>query len=213
MTSKDIIGKAVEVVAFALGAFSGYLTKIAPPDETGAAFAVGLVSFAALIIYLFILTLARGMLVPKHRKYWFAAAALCAISFISFAFVYRGARERLTFPWPPDESEQVRYVSGGDQYTPSAQRWREENPGAASTELVADFGGINKRTAVWPAEAISRAGQTLTIEYIVMVLSLLTAIFCLTEGLLLRDSPPALPATAPPASPSPPPAQAPAGGP
>ncbi|SRR6266404_2408539 len=193
--NKNVVAKSVEVITFILAAFSGFLTNIAPPDETGASFWVGVVSFSALVIFLGVLALARGKPQAKHKKYWLGAAALFLGGFILFAFIYQEHREQLTFLWPPNEDPKESYVGGGDTLTPKAQEAKNNDHSLTPAKLVAGFGGIDKglgvdrRTAVWPVEAIQKARRKLTIDYVMVVLSIATAVFCLTEGILLRAAP------------------------
>lgn len=187
MTTKGILGTSVETVTFILGAFSGFLKNIAPPDETKASMVVGIVSFSALVVLLFVSALARGKLQARHKKYWLATALLLFVIFLISAFVYDRDRTRLTFLWPPGEPNQQLLVGGGDDLMPKAQESKRLHPELTPTQLVSGFGGMDRRTAVWPTEAIQYAGRKLKIEYVMMVLSLATAIFCLTEGVLLRS--------------------------
>jgi hypothetical protein len=202
MTTKERIGKGAEVIAFLLAAFSGFLKGFAPPDETGASFAVGVASFAALLIFLLISALAQRNLDPSRRKYWYLAASLFSVAFLVLAFVYQDARTAHTFLWPPNEEPKTLYVAGST-LTPKAQAAVAKDSSLTAATLVAGFGGIDKdlgvdkRTSVWTADSIRSVGRTLSIEYVVMVLSLAAAIFCLTEGLLLRTTPPPSPNPAP----------------
>jgi hypothetical protein len=186
MTTKKIAGKAVETVTFILAAFSGFLKSIAPPDETKASMMVGIVSFSTLVVLLFVSAIAQGKPNAKHKRYWLAAALVLLVSFLISGFVYSGDRTRLLFLWPPDEANQQLYVGGGDGLTLKAQDAKRLHPELTPAQLVLGFGGIDRRTAVWPAEAIQHAGRRLNFDYVIMVLSLATAIFCLTEGVLQR---------------------------
>lgn len=188
MTTKEIVAKAVEVVAFLLAGFSGFLKNIAPPDETGASFAVGVASFAALIAFLFVSALAQGRLRRKAKKYWYIAAAVLTVVFLVSAFIYQDARSAYTFLWPPNADPKELYVAG-DTFTPLAQQAQNNDPSLTPTKLVAGFGGIDERTAVWPADSIRRVGRKLALVYVLTVLSIAAVIFCLTEGLLLRATP------------------------
>lgn len=188
MTTKVIVGKAVEIVTFLLAAFSGFLKKIAPPDETGASFAVGVASFAVLIVFLFVSALAQGRLRRKVKKYWYMAAAVLSVVFLISAFVYQDARNTHTFLWPPNAEPKELYVTG-DTLSPLAQQAKSDDPSLTSTKLVAGFGGIDERAAVWTEDSIRRVGRKLSLEYVLTVLSVAAVIFCLTEGLLLRTFP------------------------
>lgn len=185
MTTKDVIGRAVEVVTFLLAGFSGFLKKIAPPDETGAPFAVGVASFAALLAFLFVSALARGRLRRKRKKYWYIVAAALSVVFLVSSFVYQNDRSAYTFLWPPNADPKELYVVG-DTLTQQAQFAKNNDPGLTPAKLVAGFGGIDERTSVWTADSIRRVGRRLSLEYVLTVLTLAATIFCLTEGLLLR---------------------------
>lgn len=185
MTTREIVGKAVEVVTFLLAGFSGFLERIAPPDETGASFAVGVASFAAMIVFLFVAALAQGRRRLRRKKYWFTAAASFSLLFLVSAFAYQDARSTYTFLWPPNDDPQELYVAG-DTLTPQAQQAKNNDPGLTSVRLVSGFGGIDERTAVWTEDSIRRVRLMLSLEYVLIVLSAAATIFCLTEGLLLR---------------------------
>jgi hypothetical protein len=170
---------------FVLGAFSGFLTAIAPPDETGTSMAVGVASLSMLVVLLIIMALAKNQPNDKWKKYWLAASVVWFVIFIGFAYKYNNDRGKLTFLFPPDEEEQSLYVGGGDEdLTQAAKDAKSRQPALTSAQLVAGFGGLPRRTAVWSADAIESASETLKIDYVVMVVSLGAAIFCLTEGIL-----------------------------
>lgn len=188
MDTKGILGKVVEVVVFVLGAFSGFLTEIAPPDETGTSFAVGIASLSMLVVLLVIMALAKNQPNDRWKKYWLAAAVVWFLIFIAFAYKYNNDRGKLTFLFPPDEEEQHLYVGGGDDHlTGEAKGAKNRQPALTSAQLVAGFGGLPRRTAVWPADAIESASKTLKIDYVIMVVCFGAAIFCLTEGILRSD--------------------------
>ena len=187
MTTKRIVGKAMEVVTFLLAGFSGFLTEIAPPEETGTRFAVGVASFTTVLVFLFVLTLAKGKLREAHKKYWYIAAAVLSICFAVSSFIYQETRNAYTFVWPPNSESKKLYVAG-DRLTPQAQLAQNQNPSLTSTKLVAGFGGIDERASVWFEDSIRRVGRKLLIEYVLMVVSIAASIFCLTEGLLLKRS-------------------------
>jgi len=189
-TTKIVIGRGVQVVICILAAFSGYLKQIAPPDETGVSYAVGLASVTMLFVFLFVSALAHGKLKEERRKYWFIASVVLFAVFLGSAFIYQGHRENLTFLWPPDEDLKKLYVGGGDRLTPEARERKKLNPALTPTQLVSGFGGIDKRTYVWSPESIRCASKTLMVEYLLIMLSLSASIFCLTEGILRRSAAP-----------------------
>jgi protein-S-isoprenylcysteine O-methyltransferase Ste14 len=190
MTTKDVVARSVETVTFILAAFSGVLTTIAPPEETTVSMTMGIVSFAALIILLFVSALTQDKPKASNKKYWLVVAAILFLAFLVLAYQYDSDRNRLTFLWPPNQPEQKLFVNGGDQYTPTAQAVHVAHPDYTPARLVSGFGGIDKRMSVWPAEAIQGASKRLKVEFVFMVLALAAAIFCLTEGILLRNNDP-----------------------
>jgi hypothetical protein len=180
----NYLAKGIEAVTALLAAFGGFLLNLAPPDETGVKFAVGISSFLAFLAFLFISVFAQKNPVPKNRKYWIIAAALFAITFTISAFVYSNKFEKLTFIYPPDDTDQVRYVNG-TQLTPDADKRMKASPNLSRAELLDKF-GEDKRHEVWTQESIDNARQVLVVNYVLVVLSLALAVFCLTEGILLR---------------------------
>ncbi|MDQ1589757.1 MAG: hypothetical protein QOG71_384 [Pyrinomonadaceae bacterium] len=178
------LSRGVQLVTALLAAFGGFLLNIAPPDETGVKFAVGISSFLMLLVFLFIAALTQNSLAPSRKKYWLGVAGLCALIFIATAFLYRSNFEKLTFLYPPDDSAQVRYVNGTER-TPNAEEQMRQRPTLSRAQLLDKFGEAN-RHETWTQDSIDRARTTLVVNYVVMVLSLALTFFCLTEGILLR---------------------------
>jgi len=186
METKAIVGKALETVTFLFAAFSGLLKSIAPPEETSIKMTVGIASFATLIILLFISAIALGRVRARRRKFWLVAAALMFLVFLACAYQYSEDLSRLTFNWPPQETKQTLYVGGDNWLMPKAYTQKIKHPELTGTDLVSGFGGLERKAAVWPEEAIKRASRRLRLEYVVLVLSLATSIFCITEGVISR---------------------------
>jgi hypothetical protein len=182
-----VLGNAIKVVGFLLAAFSGFLKTIAPPDETGTPLPVGVVSFLCLIIFLGI---SAANWKSIRRGHWLAASVLFGASFLGSSLLYQGAFSRLTFVWYPTHKV---YVAGGDDHlTEKARDARAKNPSLSSADLVSGFGGIDeatgvdRRTRVWDESGIQSAARYLTCVYITMVVTLASAVFCVTEGALKR---------------------------
>ena len=187
--NRDYFTKGLEFVAALGAAFSGFLFNIAPPDETGVKFAVGISSFLMLLGFLFVAALTQREPKPENRKYWYIAAAAATALFIVFAFGYRYNFERLTFLFPPDDEGQVRYVNG-TELTKEGQVQRDKSPNSNRAELLAKF-GENRRQAVWTESSIDRANTILVINYVLVVLTVTLALLCLIEGILQRSVSPA----------------------
>jgi hypothetical protein len=182
VTTKDILRYGVELTAFTLSVFGGFLKQIAPPEEAGAAFAVGLASFISLIVLLFVVVISKGKSEKRRRSLWLRVALpLFTIALIS-AFVYKRNTEQLTFRYPPPNGD--RYVAG-TQLTPEGQRYWDSLQDMS--QVVLKFGLVN-RSLIWTPESILRARMLLTINYIVVVVSLTGTVFALSEGALAKRS-------------------------
>ena len=183
----NYLTKGLEFVAAVGAAFGGFLFNIAPPDETGVKFAVGISSFLMLLIFLFIATLTPGEPKPENRKCWYFVAAVATVLFIASAFVYRYNFERLTLVYPPADEGQIRYVNG-TELTPEGKAARDSKPNISRAELLDEF-GENRRHAVWTQSSIDRANTTLVVNYVMVVLTITLALLCLIEGILQRTAP------------------------
>lgn len=180
----NYLARGLEVVAALLGAFGGFLLNIAPPDDTGVKFAVGVTSVLMLLIFLFISVFTQGNAKPANRKYWLVIAGVSALLFAGSAFYYWRSFDRLTFLYPPDDTDQVRYVNG-TELTKKGEDQMRASPNMSRAELLDKF-GENQRQAVWTQQSIDKANIVLVISYVAMVLTVTLALLCLIEGILQR---------------------------
>jgi hypothetical protein len=186
MTGKELLARGIEVITFLFAMFGGFLTTIAPPEETEAKFAVGLSSFSALIVLLFIAVFVKKWQQKKYQKIWLGVATFAFILAITSAFFYRSYLNQLTFPYPP-ENTKAEWVRG-TELTPLAKEYQASLPAITPAELVANFGGMGNRELVWTQDSINRAKLILLVNYTLLVTSLALTVFCLTEGLLRPSS-------------------------
>lgn len=182
MKGREILGRAAEVVTFLFAMFSGYLEKIAPPEDV-AEFAVGLASFLALILLLFLSVQARGRFSARRRKIWMAVAGVLAAVALIAGLVYQRQLSTLTFFYPPEHPD-AEHLIHGTRYTPEAQALADR--GMSPGQVLAQFGPDNIQQ-VWPAGTIENARTILTINYLVLVLSLAGTIFSLVEVYLAGE--------------------------
>ncbi len=187
MQARDIIAKAIGVVTFLFAAFSGFLRHIAPPEEAGPHFAVGFSSVMTLCVLLLISALPRKK--QTKASFWNIFLIVAGVLFMAAVvsgLVYKSNLERLTFPYPAD-SPAARHVRG-TVYTPAAQAELDQHSLKTIPALVADFGGISALELVWTRDSINEAKMVLTINYVIVVLTIASGIFCLTEGLLVKQT-------------------------
>jgi len=182
LTSRQWVAKGMELVTFLFAAFNNFLLDIAPPPEAGNRFAVGFVSMLTLIVLLLIWALLRQWS-PSQLKRVFLIGALCLlVVFVASGFIYRSDYDKLTYYYPPDFPTGVGLA--GTKFTSEAQAYLKEPANHLKTkaELVAEFGGTAER--VWSRDSINSAGQLLTVEYVLFVVSCASLVFALTEVLL-----------------------------
>ena len=147
MTSKNILRYGIELSAFVLSAFGGFLKAIAPPAEAGAVFSVGLASFLTLIVFLFIVAVSKGQNQKARRALWLRVSfVLAGIGFISI-FAYISNLNKLTFRYPPSSTE--RYIAG-TQFTPVGQKYWDSLRDVS--QVVLKFGLAN-RGQIWTRES------------------------------------------------------------
>jgi len=174
--NRRLLAKGIEVIGVLFAAFGGFLAGIAPPEAADAKFAVGLSSFCALIILFAIAAVAS----KQFRKVWtLAALALLIVSFAA-ALYYKATYDRLTFEYPPG-AQNAEYIAG-TELTPEAREYLGAHDGLSKSQLLAKFGGLENKNKVWPEGSVNKARNHLIAIYVVLVLSIATAVFSLTEG-------------------------------
>lgn len=176
---KRIVGWGIEVVVFLFAAFGNFLIRIAPPDQTGVSFGVGIVSFLVLIVLLIVSALTRRTPLKIHTTMWIVSGAVCFVLAVVGAVLYQGTWEQTTYGYPP-EKPMVRHVKASDNdLTDLALDWIRQHPNEASAaEMEANLG----YERIWKQEALARANNRLLLTYGWVVLSLAMAVFCLVEA-------------------------------
>jgi hypothetical protein len=182
--SNSILVKSIQVVTFIFAAFGHFLHDIAPPEEGGTQFAVGISSLLALCVLLYVSAISKNLPSKKFKRAWLIAAGAFMVMALSTALLYQSNFLKYTFRFPHDHSEEIYF--GGTAYTAKATQYRQENPGKSIQQVLLDFGGLEARTTIWPEHSIRAAMLWLTTSYIAFVLSVAAAIFSLTEGILAR---------------------------
>jgi hypothetical protein len=178
MHTRQILGKAAQVITYLFAMFGGFLKNVAPPQGEGK-FAVGLASALALLLLLLFTAFARGRS-SHRRRAWLAVAVVLALLALASGLFYRSRHDDLTFVYPPGGSE--RYI-GGAEMRPLARAYQQAHDTSAS-QTVEDSGGLENIDKVWARDAIERATTLLVSSYLVLVLTLAGSLFCLTEMLL-----------------------------
>jgi hypothetical protein len=189
MRSKQLLVRGVEIVTFLFAAFGHFLLNVAPPEEGRLRISIGIASVLTLGLLLYISALARALPARTHKRAWLiAAGSLLAVVIVALPW-YRSNLGKYTFAYPAPDSPSS-FVRGSELWPKAAAYWKS-NPHKTVQDIVGDFGGPGARTVVWTEASIQSASTILGIHYLVVVLSLTSALFCLTEGFAGRAGSPA----------------------
>ena len=110
---KQLLATFIEVVTFLLAAFGGFLKNIAPPDQVGASFPVGILSFLTLIVLMIVSALGRQSSAKNTGRRWILAGAILFLIALPSAFVYRHTASNFTYPQTIDLAKRKINASDG----------------------------------------------------------------------------------------------------
>jgi hypothetical protein len=174
---RQLLATFIEVVTFLLAAFGGFLKNVAPPDQVGASFPVGMLSFLTLIVLMIISALGRQSSAKDTSRKWVLAGAILFALAVPSAFAYRHMVSNFTYPHQLDLAK--RKISAPDAYlTADARQYKLTNPDTTPEELARNL----PEGDVWTVQAITKVGSQLLGAYACLVLSLSASIFCLLEA-------------------------------
>lgn len=179
---KQLLATFIEVVTFLLAAFGGFLKNIAPPDQVGASFPVGILSFLTLIVLMIVSALGRQSSPKNAARRWIVAGAILFLIAVPSAFAYRHLASNFTYPQTMDLAK--RKISASDEYlTADARQYKLANPNATPEDLAHNF----PEGDVWTREGINHSESMLLLAYVCLVLSIAAAVFCLLEANMRTD--------------------------
>lgn len=175
---KSVLVTAVEVVTFLVSAFGGFLKRIAPPDQPGVSYPLGVISFLVLIILLILSAISRNYTRRASPRKWLLAGIGCFLLAIPASLIYPHALGRYTYP--SDAPLSARKINASDAYlTEQARQFVSIAPNDAIPERLSHNFPADE---IWRKEGIERAELILNTTYAFLVLSLASAIFCLLEA-------------------------------
>ena len=175
---KKLLSWALEVTVFMFAAFGGFLTNIAPPNQTAASYPVGIMSFLVLITLLVITALGRNAPSKTYRKMWITAGVVCLAAALPAAFIYPAALSRYTYWYPPEKPLSRHVQASADDLTDLAKDFIRRGGDTSPAELERNL----PSDGIWTKPAIARANRILLMTYAWLVLALATAIFSLVEA-------------------------------
>jgi hypothetical protein len=180
---KPLVSRGIQIVVALFGAFGGFLNRVAPPDEANARLAIGVSQFAALGILLLVSAMSSGRRSASSRRRWMIAGVVSLLTMIVSGGIYTWYLDKLTFPYPPPPSAIETYRIAGTILTEQAETYRSEfrrsygrNP--TSGELALNL----PHDQIWTRQSVARSTMMLSGSYLMLVLSLSTAVFCLVEA-------------------------------
>ena len=182
---KTLLGYFVGIVGFLFAAFGGFLTNIAPPDQSGAQFIVGISSFLALIALLIVAALARSAPGVQYRRRWIIAGVVAFVFVLPATYLYRQSLGQYTW-WYPDNKPIHRLRGLDSDFTPSVQDYLKQHPEDRDPKRLARNFEIDQ---IWTGPSVDHAGSRLSLLYAWLVLSLATSVFCLVEANTSNDDP------------------------
>jgi hypothetical protein len=186
MKTKDWLSAGVGVVTYLFGAFSNFLGGIAAPPlhplhDSSTKLAVGLASFASLMVFLIVVAAMRA-LGNVSRVVPLVLSLLCLAGFVVGSARYKADREALSFDYAGED------YCGGYVFTPFADAVIRRDPAITKTMLVRNAGGVRAAGSIWPPASIDAAHSHLSLLYIAFVVAAVAATFWLTEGVLSEGS-------------------------
>jgi hypothetical protein len=181
---KKFLTSSIQVVTFLFCSFSGFLKRIAPPDQTGVSYAVGILSFLVLVVLLIVSAVGRQGSAGTYRIWWIVAGVIFFVSALPAVFFY--PRTLTLYTYLPFDRPDIRHIAASEEYfTPSVKTYISEHPGEASpAQLERNFNYDD----IWTSEGIARSERMLLAMYAWLVLTLASAIFCLLEANLAKSA-------------------------
>lgn len=173
------LAKFTQIVVFLFAAFGGFLNEIAPPTQTQPKMIVGLGSFFVLMTLLIISAVASNISSAKSSRKWILAGCVFFGLAVVSGILYPWTLSKLTYYYPPPPDAAVAWRVNGLELTQLAQEFIQREPGnygPAQLEQYLEYKDI------WTESSLAEAKLLLISNYLCLVLSISTAIFCLLEA-------------------------------
>lgn len=174
-----LLAKFIQIVVFLFAAFGGFLNEVAPPTQTNPKMAVGLGSFLVLIVLLIISAIARNVPAAKSNKKWIVAGCVLFVLAVVSGILYPWTLSKLTYYYPPPPDAATAWRVNGLELTQTAKDFIEREPGNyGPAQLEQNL----RYEDIWTESSLAKARFLLLANYLCLVLSISTSIFCLLEA-------------------------------
>jgi hypothetical protein len=175
----SLLAKFIQIVIFLFASFGGFLNDIAPPTQTNPKMTVGFGSFLVLIMLLIISAVARNVPAAKNKKKWIVAGGIFFVLAIVSGILYPWTLSKLTYYYPPPPDAAMEWKVNGLELTQTAKDFIEREPGNyGPAQLEQNL----KYEDIWTESSLAKAKLLLLSNYLCLILSISTAIFCLLEA-------------------------------
>lgn len=173
-------------IGLLFGLFGGALTKLLAIDEL-AFYYTALASIIAIVVNLMVSFMLKGKW-NTHVKY--SVKAVCIFLFLALIIALYSHTNyflRGTFPYR-DFEDQVSYYIKGNEYTPIAKKFIEENPYIQSDEdLIREgFGSPDEKDKVWTQASINSNWMKLLTSYSLVIMFFVALVSILLEILISK---------------------------
>ncbi|WP_373398621.1 hypothetical protein V8V91_02540 [Algoriphagus halophilus] len=173
-------------IGLLFGLFGGALTKLLAIDEL-AFYYTALASIIAIVVNLMVSFMLKGKW-NTHVKY--SVKAVCIFLFLALIIALYSHTNyflRGTFPYR-DFEDQVSYYIKGNEYTPIAKKFIEENPYIQSDEdLIREgFGSPDEKDKVWTQTSINSNWMKLLTSYSLVIMFFVALVSVLLEILISK---------------------------
>lgn len=174
-----LLAKFIQIVVFLFAAFGGFLNEVAPPTQTNPKMAVGLGSFLVLIVLLITSAIARNLPAARSNKKWIIAGCFFFVLAVVSGMLYPWTLSKLTYYYPPPPDAAVAWRVNGLELTQTAKDFIEREPGNyGPAQLEQNL----RYEDIWTESSLAKAKLLLLSNYLCLVLSISTSIFCLLEA-------------------------------
>jgi hypothetical protein len=179
---KNILARFIQVVVFLFAAFGGFFREIAPPTQTNPKMAVGFGSFLVLIALLIISAIAHHISAANNYKKWIAAGCIFFVLALVSGVLYPSTLSTLTYYYPPPPDAPKHWRVKGLELTQIAKDFIKREQRDPRDYSPAELEKNLYYEEIWTESSLAKAKLLLLSNYLCLVLSISTAIFCLLEA-------------------------------
>lgn len=178
-TRSGLLEGAIKLVLVFFAMAGGFWRDISPPEAPSIHFSTGIAITLLLVISLLIQALTGPSLSSRVQFALKSIAVTLLIISVIFSWIYYRSFHQLTFAYPPNSSEEERYIKGLKFEAPALE-YLAKHPYASDAELVMEI-GIENINLIWTQDSINEATGILVLQYIALVSAFCSTLLILVE--------------------------------